>query len=800
MVRNPRKPPRRLILGILFLAVSALTALSLSGPQWGQMTGTFGQTWVRFWAQAFGVPWVWLIISLGMLWGIALLARWPRAFLWVLSGLIWPLIIAWDAFVITVAPLSSDPLLHGDLGWNFQQATATFFGPDAVAHHLVALSALAVSLTILVLRYGLPEPISWWMGLSIAFVGRSLGRGSRLLLKLLGLVMRGVWFAFRGLVLLVASAASWLGRRVMRMARAAPGRVFARSRADELGAALARDADLTGRHGDELAAGSPAMPLAPAAEPIEIVAPPNPAALPGARVAAGRARSVSPGRRFAEQGRDKRRGSADVPTPKKNALARVPLDLLEGLPGPTGVVSSGEINRNAQLLKETLLSFGIEGEVSEVHPGPVITRYEFTPGVGVTISQIVSRQDDLALALRAPRVRLLAPIPGKAAVGVEIPNREPALISFKEVAATREFLDSPHPLPLALGKDVAGRPFHASLEMMPHLLVAGTTGSGKSVCLNTLIVSLLLHCTPERLRLLMIDPKMLELTTYNEIPHLARPVVTDSREAGRALRWLTKEMERRYRVLAGVGERSIRAYHQRRDAGTGAEPLAPMPYIVVFIDELADLMISNQADIELPIARLAQMARAVGIHLVLATQRPSVDVITGVIKANFPARIAFQVATRTDSRTVLDMNGAESLLGRGDMLFIPPGKAQAHRIHGAYLSDSEIERVVDYLRQFPPVEPLETETSEEEGFADRGVVEDPLFHEALRVVVAGQQGSTSMLQRRLRVGYTRAGRLMDMLEREGIVGPPDGSRARDVLVPPDHLEQSKTKAGDGSRR
>jgi S-DNA-T family DNA segregation ATPase FtsK/SpoIIIE len=429
----------------------------------------------------------------------------------------------------------------------------------------------------------------------------------------------------------------------------------------------------------------------------------------------------------------------------------------------------------------------------------VITRYEVVPGPGVTISQISSRQDDLALALRAPRVRLLAPIPGKAAVGIEIPNQSPALISFRDVASRREFLEAREPLAVALGKDVMGRPFYTSLEKMPHLLVAGTTGSGKSVCLNTLIVSLLLRCTPEKLRLLLIDPKMLELTMYNDVPHLLRPVVTEPHEAARALQWLTREMEHRYRDLAALGVRNIEGYLARRRQPREGESLPVMPYIVVFVDELADLMLSNQSEIEIPIARLAQMARAVGIHLVLATQRPSVDVITGVIKANFPARIAFQVATRTDSRTVLDMNGAESLVGRGDMLFIPPGKAQAHRVHGAYLSEQEAERVAAYLREFPPPEPLARPAMSEAREEQETELDDPLFHEALRIVVGSRQGSTSLLQRRLRVGYTRAGRLMDLLERAGVVGPPDGSRAREVLVAPDYLEKVAAGSERGAR-
>ncbi|MCK4412777.1 MAG: DNA translocase FtsK, partial [Candidatus Eisenbacteria sp.] len=478
----------------------------------------------------------------------------------------------------------------------------------------------------------------------------------------------------------------------------------------------------------------------------------------------------------------------DLPEAAKGPAVAL-IELLDAREEAGSGVGREEIARQASLITETLASFGIAGSIGEVQPGPVITRYEFTPGIGVTISQISSRQDDLALALRAPRVRLLAPIPGKAAVGIELPNRVPALISFRDIASRPEFREAREPLPICLGKDVSGRPFYTSLERMPHLLVAGTTGSGKSVCINSMIVSLLLRCPPEHLRLLLIDPKMLELTSYNDIPHLLRPVVTEAREAARALQWLTREMERRYRLLAGLGGRNIAGYQQRRREDRDDPPLEQMPYIVVFVDELADLMLGNPADVEVPIARLAQMARAVGIHLVLATQRPSVDVITGVIKANFPARIAFQVATRTDSRTVLDMNGAESLVGRGDMLFIPPGKSRAHRVHGAFLSDGEIERVAAYLRQFPPAEQIGKILAEESASGIGVDLDDPLYNEALRIVVATRQGSTSLLQRRLRIGYTRAGRLMDLLERAGVVGPPDGSRAREVLVPVDDLEQ-----------
>ena len=768
MARSLRKPPRRWILGILLLSVSTLTALSLPGLGWGEMTGPFGQLWVRLWAHAFGLPGLWLIVAVGILWGVGLLSRWPRGFLWGLTALIAPLTITWDAFLCVLYPALDRPFTHGYVAVKLHDAVHFFFGPEAILQHGLALGTLAITTTILAMRWGLPAPVA-------AGVGR-----------LCGALWRGLWAGLDGLGCAGAKIGAFLkavGERGLR----------------PLGAALVgwvRSWKPPGARARAKRADQPA-PVAESAgffeEPAPSVEPEQIEAVFPADAMAPRAPDDAP-----------RQGSSRLPRAKKNAPAVATLDLLEDRDTRVVGASDAEMRANAVLLRETLASFGIQGEVSEVHPGPIITRYEFTPGVGVTISQITSRQNDLALAMRARRVRLLAPIPGKAAVGVEIPNREPALISFKDVVASGNFLDAQEPLAIALGKDVSGRPFYASLEKMPHLLVAGTTGSGKSVCLNTLIVSLLLRCTPEQLRLLMIDPKMLEFTMYNDIPHLARPVVTDDRDAARALRWLTREMERRYRTLAGVGVRNIQTYHERR-VECAEDPeiehhLPVMPYIVVFVDELADLMIQNQSEIEVPIARLAQMARAVGIHLVLATQRPSVDVITGIIKANFPARIAFQVATRTDSRTVLDMNGAESLLGRGDMLFIPPGKAQAHRIHGAFLSDAEIERVTGYLRQFPEAEPLIGPEVPEAGGGDYDDADDPLYGEALRIVVAGQQGSTSMLQRRLRVGYTRAGRLMDMLERNGIVGPPDGSRARDVLVPTSYLEEESPDLPVGSGR
>ena len=449
-------------------------------------------------------------------------------------------------------------------------------------------------------------------------------------------------------------------------------------------------------------------------------------------------------------------------------------------------VLESELLESSRILVQTLADFGVTGRVGEVHPGPVITSFEYEPAAGVRIAQILNRADDLALALKAMRIRIVAPIPGKAAVGVEIPNRNPATVFLREIVESPEFTRlGPSGLNVALGKDIGGKPICADLTKMPHLLIAGTTGSGKSVCVNAIISSLLLTRSPRDLRLLMIDPKMLELPVYNGIPHLLQPVVTDPKQAARTLRGLIAEMERRYTLLARRSVRNIDAYHERLadDRREGLEVIGEhLPYVVAIIDELADLMMTSASEVEEPIGRLAQMARAVGIHLIVATQRPSVDVITGVIKANFPSRIAFQVATRIDSRTILDGNGAESLLGRGDMLFMFAGRPEPERVHGAFVSDRETERLVKFWRRVRPKLPSIDLEAEERNEGGSSLGDDPLFEDAARLVVLHQQGSASLLQRRLKVGYSRAARLVDMLEEAGIVAPSEGSKAREVLV------------------
>jgi DNA segregation ATPase FtsK/SpoIIIE, S-DNA-T family len=428
--------------------------------------------------------------------------------------------------------------------------------------------------------------------------------------------------------------------------------------------------------------------------------------------------------------------------------------------------------------------------VVEILPGPVITMYEYKPAPGVKISKVAGLSDDLALAFRAPSIRIVAPIPGKAAIGIEIPNEQREMVTLKEVFSSPAYWNSNDRLPIALGKDITGSPVVADLTKMPHLLVAGATGSGKSVSINTMIQSILFRIPPDLVRFLMVDPKRIELSVYHDIPHLLHPVVTEPKEATRALRWAVAEMERRYMLLSDRGVRNIEGYNRKvsreekptsENAADGANKI--LPYIIVVIDELADLMMTSSRDVEESITRLAQMARAAGIHIIIATQRPSVDVLTGIIKANFPTRISFQVSSKVDSRTILDAIGAEHLLGDGDMLFMPPGVGRITRIHGPYVSEEEIKRVADFLRgQRKPDydETILSEVSRDEEVEEGDLEMDEKYQQAIDVVVQTGQASISMLQRRLRVGYNRAARMIEVMEREGIVGPSDGVRARDV--------------------
>jgi len=438
----------------------------------------------------------------------------------------------------------------------------------------------------------------------------------------------------------------------------------------------------------------------------------------------------------------------------------------------------------SRTLKETLTNFGVDATVVGVNPGPTVTQYEVQPAAGVKITRIASLADDLALALKCGQVRVVAPIPGKATVGIEVPNTVGRVVTLKELIAEEKFTSSGKKLLVALGKDISGDGCFASLKEMPHVLIAGSTGSGKSVCVNTLIASLIFKYTPEELRMVLIDPKRVEMAIYQGLPHLGLPVVNDPKEAHLALKWLVREMEERYEMLAHVGARDIDTYNgkilQKREAGETDQ--YPMYYIVVLVDELADLMMVAKDQVEDSITRLAQMARAVGIHLVLATQRPSVEVITGIIKANFPSRIAFQVFSKVDSRTILDMNGAEALIGRGDMLYLPSGAPKPLRLQGAYVTLEEIERLVDFWKSQggPQYSADLTATKSKDVVTEDS--EDELYDQAKEIVIRAKQASTSLLQRRLKVGYSRAARLLDDMELRGVVGPADGNKPRKILV------------------
>ncbi len=474
-------------------------------------------------------------------------------------------------------------------------------------------------------------------------------------------------------------------------------------------------------------------------------------------------------------------------------------------PAQRSAYDSYELKEIAVQIKSKFQEFNVLGSVTQINPGPVVTTFEFKPEAGVKYSRITTLSEDLCLGLQAESI-LIERIPGKPTVGIEVPNSKREVISLRQILESEEFNNSPSPLTVALGKDISGRIKVAALDSMPHLLIAGSTGSGKSVMLNSLIMSILYKATPHQVRMIMVDPKRLEFGPYEGIPHLLTPVITDAKKATIALRNAVLEMERRLKLLASQGVRNIEQYNRKmrqlqdkprslfEEEEAVEDPLEPIPYIVIIIDELADLMMLERANVEESVTRLAQMARAVGMHLVLATQRPSVDVITGLIKANFPSRISFRVATRVDSRTVLDVMGAEHLLGKGDMLFLPPGSSRLVRVHGSYVSEAETNDVVEFWkRQAAPeydqtflIPPPSADDEEAEDFEGP---EDAMYQEAVRVVCEMGKASTSTLQRRLRLGYGRAARILDMMQRDGIIGPPDGSRPRDVLKRPDWLEE-----------
>jgi S-DNA-T family DNA segregation ATPase FtsK/SpoIIIE len=529
-----------------------------------------------------------------------------------------------------------------------------------------------------------------------------------------------------------------------------------------------------------------------------------------------------------------RRFTRRRPRPEDAADQLPPVALLHPASTEAAQDWEDEIERQGQVLIDTLATFRVEGSIVGRTTGPVVTQYEIAPAPGVKVGRIAALADDLALAMRAQSIRIVAPIPGRGAVGVEVPNPTARIVTVRELLETAEWEGSRGVLPIALGRNLEGKPVVGDLARMPHLLIAGATGTGKSICINSIITSLIYRYTPLELRMIMLDPKMVELSMYNALPHLRHPVVTNNREAAQALKWVMVEMERRYELFHANGARQIQDFNRyvregrelvlpngKGGAGSGkgglrdqealefaSPPYAegPLPYIIVFVDELADLMMTVQGEVEKPLAILAQKARATGIHLVLATQRPSVNVITGLIKANFPCRIAFRVASKVDSRTILDQNGAETLLGNGDMLFLPPGKSEPVRVQGSFVSTGETEKLTKWYAEIaeqaagrPGVEEediiakIAAMEEAEEGAGVSGAAaigdRDALFKEAAQVCISNQLGSTSLLQRKLRIGYGRAARIIDQLHEAGILGPPDGSKPREVLIGMGELDE-----------
>jgi S-DNA-T family DNA segregation ATPase FtsK/SpoIIIE len=513
-----------------------------------------------------------------------------------------------------------------------------------------------------------------------------------------------------------------------------------------------------------------------------------------------------------------KKAKAAVPSSADDNYKFPPLALLKDQVRQSVQSSEEEHRRNAENLLRILGEFGVEVTLGEIHVGPVITRYEVVPAAGVRVEKISGLDKNIALGMRAQSVRILAPIPGKAAVGVEVPNQKATPVGLREIIESEDWSSARAELPIALGKDVSGKPLISDLAKMPHLLIAGATGSGKSVCINSIVASILYSKSPHDVRLIMVDPKVVELKIFNALPHMLIPVLTEPKKVPAALKWLLREMEQRYQIFGKVNVRNIIGFNHRKKGAkaetppsaqgslAGLDPLAAddgieipdhLPYIVVIVDELADLMMVAPAEIETNVARLAQLARAAGIHLIIATQRPSVNVVTGIIKANLPSRIAFQVASQIDSRTIIDTKGAETLIGRGDMLFTPPGSSSILRAQGAFVADEEMQTIVDYLKENndPPIyaqavqqhiDRTAREEEDEDGDDEMGDDEE-LYQQALEVLKSTRRASTSMLQRRLRIGYNRAARIMEIMEEKGIVGPENGSSPREILGDLDNL-------------
>jgi S-DNA-T family DNA segregation ATPase FtsK/SpoIIIE len=789
--------------GLLLLAMAAYLGLSLTGgvgPWWNRVAGhgqgqllnpdnpggVVGSVMSVGLHGVFGGLWCWVFPVILAVLGLGYLTRKNQILKpWLLRAI--PLWIASAAWIAQPGgPFSTETGARygGIVGYFVAQGFHKLFGLWG-AHIFLTVFLLAVILIVF-------RPwLGWIPGLADGF-------GSFL-------VQLG-----RGLAALVAWPVRGMGRGLAALSRL-PGiladrvREHRSRRRDVAEAAMAtrRQASAEGPAAAEAASpGEPRRrhhlpePAADEETPAEV--PPVPAEPPAEELVLPGASGEFMGEGEAPLAVEDQGETASRPRLKKKKRKSGPVilpqvDLLTPAGPETQSISTAELDAAADLLEATLRSFGVEGEVKDVRPGPVVTTFEFQPGHGIKVSQIVQRSDDLALAMRARSIRMEAPIPGKAAVGIEIPNPVAKMVRLREVVESVSE-DSRNPLQVVLGKDVVGRPVSIDIASLPHLLVAGSTGSGKSVCLNALISNLLLRNTPDTLRMVLIDPKMLEMSVYNGIPHLLLPVVTDPKEALKALQWMVAQMEYRYRNLAKYGVRNIKQYNDKVARGEvfdadGEKITEPMPYFLTIVDELADLMLQLGKDLEDLITRLAQKARAVGIHLILATQRPSVDVITGVIKANIPCRIAFRVIQMNDSRTILDMKGAEQLLGHGDMLYLQPGRALPVRVHGSFIDVDECEAISRHWSQYAGITD-EITLNEKPGGGTMHTGEDDMFDEAMRVVVQHQSGSTSLLQRRLRIGYTRAGRLMDMLEEAGVVGPFTGSKARDVLIGPEDLPDS----------
>ncbi|MBM4116278.1 DNA translocase FtsK [bacterium] len=760
---------RHWVRGLVALLAATLLLGALAGPPPGDWPG---QTWgerlldtqhpfgivgaLLAGAQRFllGALGAWLLGPYLLLAGLADFAGRPRR----------SLLIPWSAVALLAllwlgAPAAGGPSAarQGWLGELLSEGISRLLGPTGTSVCLALLSAIGLVILL---------PAAWVRGparLLFGWLPRALLRAARAVGLGLGAGGRGVAVGLR-----------------RGGARLAAARARRRAQAAEAAAARAEAAAA-------VAAETPPRP------PLAVAAPPPAApAAPGGGAAAAAAPALAA---------SAERAPRPKPAPRRPRGAGAPLPALTLLAPAAGQGDPADrrfAEERARLLVDKLASFNIGGRVSAMSQGPVVTTYEFEPDAGVKVSQIVSRREDLALALRSKELRMVAPIPGKAAVGIELPNPRPRVIRLREVLEAAEPQGAGGELALALGVDVDGRAVWTDLAEMPHLLVAGATGTGKSVCINSILLSLLLAHTPETLRLFLVDPKMLELSVYNEIPHLLHPVITDNRVALSALNWLVGEMERRYLLLKPVGVRSIGEYNAKVRAGEvtdaeGRRVEETLPFLVGVVEEFADLMMTLGKDVQPPIVRLAQMARAVGIHLILATQRPSVDIIDGVIKANFPSRIAFKVFSRFDSKTILDAVGAETLIGRGDMLFKHGRQPFPRRLHGAFVETAEVERVVAHWRAVGG-EPghIDLEQRREGGLDFEG--EDELFGDAKRTVILAGFGSTTMLQRRLRVGYTRASRLMDMLEDAGIVGPHTGSKARELLVGPEALAPEDREA------